>query len=331
VSASSPVRMMSGARPTGGLHIGQYFAAFKPFVDSSLRDDNSFFVISDLHMLTTKFQKSSTDGLAHAVRRLVAEAIGLGIDPAVSTFYLQSQVPNQARIYAIIQSLAPITRLETQVSFGEMARHAPGTRPPTLGLLGYPILESSDVLSIGATHVTVGEANLGHFDLMREIVDELRSSWEIDIRVPEVVIGRANLVGLDGSEKMSKSAGNAIFFGDPPGAVFEKVAAMTIIGEHGVVVPAEYLRALGAPDDYCSEVEADVRVSGTMRESVRAELVERVLDLTDPVRARAAQLLEDPTHIDHLLTLGSARANEIAEVRYRSLASGVGLLQLGRQ
>src|SRR3990167_3256122 len=106
----SPSRLMTGARPTGGLHIGQYFAAFRPFVESELKHD-PFFIVSDLHMLTTKFTVDSTKGLRDAVIGLVAEAIAFGVDPKNTTFYLQSQVSWQSRIYAVIQSLAPIENL----------------------------------------------------------------------------------------------------------------------------------------------------------------------------------------------------------------------------
>jgi tryptophanyl-tRNA synthetase len=129
---------MTGARPTGGLHIGHYFAAFEPFVHSDDLDD-SFFIVSDLHMLTTKFTRDSTRGMRRAIHRLVAEAIGFGIDPSVTTFYLQSQVQWQARIYAILQSLAPVDSLTSQVSFADMSRTSVQIRKPTLGLLGYPV------------------------------------------------------------------------------------------------------------------------------------------------------------------------------------------------
>src|SRR6185503_7980288 len=95
--------------------------------------------------------------------------------------------------------------LERHGSFLEMARHSSHVRPPTLGLLGYPVLESSDVLSIGATHVTVGDNNRSHFEQLASILGELRRGWGLDLDVPEVITGRGNLVGTDGSDKMSKS------------------------------------------------------------------------------------------------------------------------------
>ena len=317
-------RLMSGARPTGGLHIAQYFSAYKPFVDSAIRK-GSFFIVSDLHMLTTKFTLESTRQLSSAVLNLVAEAIGFGIDPRDTTFYLQSQVQWQARIYAIIQSLAPIDRLTSQISFEEMARHAAPVRPPTLGLLGYPVLESSDVISIGATHVTVGENNVGHFHLMTDIVRELAETWGLAFKAPELIVGRRNLVGLDGNEKMSKSLGNAIFFRDSLDIVRSKISGMKLIGADGTLVPVEYLRVLGADDKTCDSVSHTLRNGGPLQPTVVEELIERIWRLIGPVQSKAREFLREPRMLDEMLSGGCAVADELGRSNYEDLVAGLGL------
>jgi tryptophanyl-tRNA synthetase len=319
-------RIMTGARPTGGLHIGQFFAAFRPFVQSSFLN-GSFFVVSDLHMLTTKFTPASTRTLHDAVRQLVAEAIGFGVNPTVTTFYLQSQVQWQARIYAILQSLAPVTRLEQQVSFEEMARHSAHVRPPTLGLLGYPVLESSDVISIGATHVTVGQSNLGHFELMRDLIAELQAGWGLDLAAPQVVVGRSNLIGLDGSDKMSKSAGNAIFFADESDTIADKVRSMALTGDKDVVVPVEYLKTLEAPEDLCHEVEERVQSGASIGDALE-EIADRVVALTAPVRQRAAEVLADGHFVDGLLAAGCEKADTLGRSAYDTLTRAIGIPRL---
>jgi tryptophanyl-tRNA synthetase len=322
-----PQRLLTGARPTGGLHIGQYFAAFKPFVESELLA-GSLFVVSDLHMLTTKFTKEATDGLADAARGLVAEAIGFGVDPETTSLYVQSRVPWQARIYAVLQSLAPIDALLKMPSFEEMSRHSAGGRPPTLGLLGYPVLESSDVISVGASHVTIGENNRAHFELLELVLRELEETWGLEIQRPETLIGRKNLVGLDGSEKMSKSAGNAIFLRDGVDLVREKVRRMAPLGEHGEAVPTEYLRMLGATCDRCDEVREQVERSQVVADDVADEITELVMHVLRPIQLRIAEVTADPGYVDAVLREGTALANELAEPRYTQLATAIGLPRL---
>jgi tryptophanyl-tRNA synthetase len=320
-------RLMTGARPTGGLHVGQYFAAFKPFVERRQEFDEAFFVVSDLHMLTTKFTPASTAGLRSAARRLTAEAIGFGINPATTTFYLQSSVQWQARIYVLLQSLAVMSQLEKHASFTEMALHSSHIRPPTLGLLGYPVLESSDVLSIAATHVTVGENNRSHFEQLAEILEELRRGWDIRVQVPEVITGRANLIGTDGFDKMSKSLNNAIFFADSPDVIARKVLGMAIRSAE-ILVPIAYLEVLGTPPERCSELEAELIETGKMTERVASELTERLLALVQPVDRRARQLLAAGDVIDDLLSSGCAIAADIGAKAYEELADGIGLQRL---
>ncbi len=318
-------RLMTGARPTGGLHIGQYFAAFRPFVDSELPKEESVFIVSDLHMLTTKFTKESTRGLRDAVLGLVAEAIAFGVNPEKTVFYLQSQVPWQARIYAILQSLAPIDNLTAQISFRDMARHT-GGREPSLGLLGYPVLESSDVISVQATHVTVGEYNIGHFKLMQAILAELNEDYGFPFSVPEVITGRRNLVGLDGSGKMSKSAGNAIFFRDDDDTIKEKVQAMRPLGPQGEVVPAEYLEVLGAPREDREEIAAAVNADpGRVPDAVVREIVDRCIAFVAPIRSRAAELDRNPDYIGSLLGRGCRVADALGAESYDLLVKAIRL------
>ncbi len=319
------VRLMTGARPTGGLHVGQYLAAFEPFVRSALRK-GSFFIVSDLHMMTTKCTPEATRSLPAAIRRLVSEAIAFGVDPTETGFYLQSSMPWQARLYVILQCLADRARLERHESFAEMAAASSGIRQPTLGLLGYPILESSDVMAMAATHVTVGVNNHSHFDHLRDILLELESGWGLSLTPPEVVTGRPNLIGLDGDAKMSKSLNNALFLSDEPDVLRDKLERMVAIGPARVPVAAEYLLALGADTSLIEQAKADA-IQDRISPSIRKHLIDLVIAFVEPIRQRAVALQADPTYVREILRRGTEKANEIGEVQYRRIADHIGIMR----
>lgn len=319
-------RLMTGARPTGGLHIGHLLAAFDPFVNSGMID-GSFFVVSDLHMLTTKFTPEATRGLPAAVRRLVSEAIGFGVDPERTRFYLQSSMPWQARTYVLLQSLADRDRLELHGSFEEMAAGSAHIRPPTLGLLGYPILENSDVLTLGATHVAVGDNNHSHFEQLRDILAELRAGWGLDLPTPQVLTSRRNVIGLDGDQKMSKSLKNAIMFSEGPDGVRERIKDMVAVGPSGVAVAAEYLEALGAHPDEVQDAR-ERTADGSFPPELRVKVADLLVELVEPVWRRSTELQRDPGYLDGLLAFGTQEANAIGEARYAEIANALGLLRV---
>jgi tryptophanyl-tRNA synthetase len=319
------IRLMTGARPTGGLHVGQYLAAFEPFVKSALKK-NSFFIVSDLHMMTTKFTPEATRSLPTAICRLVSEAIAFGVDPTETDFYLQSSMPWQARLYVILQCLADRLRLERHESFSEMAAASSAIRAPTLGLLGYPVLESSDVMAMAATHVTVGVNNHSHFDHLREILLELDRGWGLSLNAPEVVTGRANLIGLDGDAKMSKSLNNALLLSDDPDALSGKLKRMVAAGPAGVPVAAEYLTALGADSSLVEQAKADA-LRNLVSPEIREHLTDLVISFVEPIRRRAHDLQANRSYLVEVLRKGTNKANEIGEIQYRKFTDHIGMMR----
>jgi tryptophanyl-tRNA synthetase len=315
-------RFMSGARPTGLLHVGQYFGAFRPAVEFSDRS-GSFFVVSDLHMLTTRFTRQETERLKDHVLNLVATCIAFGISEDATTYYVQSEIPEHAQLYAIISSLIPYQSLLRHQSFEEMARHS--GREASLGLLGYPVLEAADIIGMQASHVAVGEHNLSHLDMCRSIVHQLNEGWGTSLKVPATVTGLRNLVGADGHEKMSKSLNNAIFFRDEADEVRRKIREMAWIGDHGVVVPVEYLRALGVGSDGFLAATARRISAGDRPEEVKDLLLDAMETFLGPKRARIRELLAAPDYLLGLLRAGREKAREAFLKTHRSVVEAIGL------
>jgi tryptophanyl-tRNA synthetase len=223
-AAMTRLRMLTGDRPTGKLHLGHYVGTLKNRINYQQRYE-SFFIIADVHMLTTKHLPEhirETD--AHA-RDLVLDAIAAGIDPEHATFYLQSGIHEIHEIETLFQNLVTVSRLERIPSLKDMARDARIEMP--YGLLGYPVLQAADILCVKAHVVPVGKDNMAHVEVSREIARRFNSLYGEIFPVPECIMGEVStLVGIDGQQKMSKSLNNAIFLSDSPRDVERKVMRM---------------------------------------------------------------------------------------------------------
>ncbi len=217
-------RLLTGDRPTGPLHLGHYVGTLKNRV-AYQHDYESYFVIADLHMLTTKHRPEDLRVADSHVRHLVLDALAAGIDPQAVTFYLQSAIPEIHEMYTLLQNLVSVARLERLPSLKEMARAAHIEMP--YGLLGYPVLQTADILGVKAHLVPVGKDNSAHVEVAREIARRFNHLYGQTFPLPEYLAGDVpTLVGTDGRHKMSKSRGNAIFLSDTPAEVERKVMAM---------------------------------------------------------------------------------------------------------
>ena len=233
--------MITGGRPTGRLHLGHYVGAFKTFVNMQ-NDYTNYFIISDMHMLTTKNKKEDIDSIFNKAVNFVIDAIGMGVDPEKTTFYLQSQIPSLSNIYGIFQNYININRINKVSSLKEMSKHS-CKEEMSLGLIGYPVLEAADVFSIGADVVPVGKDNIDHIKITQEIITTLNNEFSMHYKIPEYITTENNyLIGLDGSNKMSKSLDNAIYVRDSIDEVHEKIRKIPWNENNNINVVREYLK-----------------------------------------------------------------------------------------
>ncbi len=217
-------RMLTGDRPTGKLHLGHYVGTIKNRLKYQ-HEYESFFIIADLHMLTTKNSPQDISETDANARDLVLDAISAGIEPEKVTFYLQSAVHEIHEMYTLFQNLVTVTRLERIPSLKEMARGAHIEMP--YGLLGYPVLQAADILCVKGNLVPVGKDNIAHVEISREIARRFNSMYGDVFPVPDGLLGEVpTLVGTDGQTKMSKSLSNAIYLSDSRRDVEKKVSAM---------------------------------------------------------------------------------------------------------
>ncbi len=218
-------RILTGDRPTGKLHLGHYVGSLANRVRLQ-NEYECFFIIADLHTLTTQPQKENVESIAENAREMVFDYLACGVDPARSTIYLQSAVVETYELNLLFEMLVTVPRLQRIPSLKEMAQNAHLSEMP-FGLLGYPVLQSADILVPRAHLVPVGKDNEAHVELTREIARRFNYLYGEVFPIPDVLVGDVpTLVGTDGSAKMSKSLGNAILLSDDAKTVEKKVAGM---------------------------------------------------------------------------------------------------------
>jgi tryptophanyl-tRNA synthetase len=218
-------RLLTGDRPTGRLHLGHYVGSLANRVRLQHQYD-SFFIIADLHTLTTKPEREYIKEVPTFIRETVLDYLAVGIDPNVSTIFVQSAVPETYQLNLLFEMLVTVPRLERMPTLKDMARDANMDSMP-FGLLGYPVLQAVDILLPRAQAVPVGRDNQSHVELAREMARRFNNLYGDVFPEPEPIIGDVPLlVGTDGQNKMSKSLNNAIYLSDDAETVKQKVMNM---------------------------------------------------------------------------------------------------------
>ncbi len=218
-------RILTGDRPTGPLHLGHYVGTLKNRV--KLQDDyDCFFIMADLHTLTTDFSKEKTSTIKDRVRGLVLDYLSVGIDPTKSVIYQQSRVPQVTYLESLFTNLITVSRAQRVPTLKEVIRDL-HLQQPSLGLLNYPALMAADILMVRSHLVPVGKDQESHVEVTREIADTFNKNYGEVFPIPKALIGEGGtLVGTDGQAKMSKSIGNCIYLSDDEDTVNKKVKGM---------------------------------------------------------------------------------------------------------
>jgi len=218
-------RILTGDRPTGKLHLGHYVGSLVNRV--KLQDEyECFFIIADLHTLTTSPTKEKISHIKQNIREMVLDYLAVGIDPNKSVIYQQSLVPEVAYLALIFSMLISVPRCQRVPTLKEVM-HDLHIAQPSLGLLSYPVLQAADILMVKAELVPVGKDQESHIEVCREIARKFNQMYGKVFPEPKALIGEVpTLPGIDGKAKMSKSLGNCIYLSDDPQTVKEKVMAM---------------------------------------------------------------------------------------------------------
>ncbi len=329
-------RILTGDRPTGKLHLGHFVGSIRNRV--ALQDEyDCYFLIADLHTLTTKPQKEAILEMRSHIKDAVLDWLSCGVDPEKSTIYLQSAIPEIYEMNLIFEMLISLNRLIGLPSLKEMARNAHiAEESIPLGLIGYPVLQSADILMPKAHVVPVGKDNEAHIELARDIARRFNNYYGEVFPEPEVLLSETpTLIGIDGKGKMSKSAGNAILLSDTPKEVEKKVRGMfTDPNRVHANVPGKvegnplfmFHEEFNPNKDEIEDFKKRYRAGTVGDVEIKARLVEELNRFLDPIRERRKHFEGEKGTVEKIIYDGTLKMREVAKETAKEMRSAMGLM-----
>jgi tryptophanyl-tRNA synthetase len=335
---SSRKRLLTGDRPTGRLHLGHYVGSIANRV--RLQDEyECYFIIADLHMLTTRPQKEAIDELRVNVREMVLDYLAVGIDPAKSTIYLQSAIHAIYEMNLFFEMLVTLPRLTRLPSIKDMARAAKFDEEAIpFGLIGYPVLQAADILMPRAHIVPVGKDNESHVEITREIARRFNFLYGEVFPEPETMIGEIpTLPGTDGKGKMSKSLANAIFLSDDAKTVEKKIrTAYTDPNRIRADIPGNvegnpvfsYHDAFNRNRSEVEDLKQRYREGSVSDVEVKEKCIAAVNTFLEPIRERRVHLDREKGLIEQIIYEGTLKTSALADETLAMMKKAMGLAGL---
>ncbi len=322
-------RVFSGIQPSGELHIGNYLGAVQRWV--ALQEQHEcFFCIVDYHAITQDYDVAALES------RTLDMAVGLlaaGIDPERAVLFVQSHVQEHTELSWVFTSVTPIGELERMTQFKEKSQRQESV---LAGLLNYPVLQAADVLLYKADTVPVGEDQVQHVELMREIARKWNARYgDGFFPEPQALVGEAKrIMGLDGEAKMSKSLGNTIGLLDEPEEIWQRLRpaktdpARVTKKDPGnpEICNIYHLHQYFSPSKTVEEVAHKCRTAGWGCLDCKRVLADNMAKAFQPIRERAAQLKKRPEQVREVLAAGAAKAREVAQETMRGVRERMGFL-----
>lgn len=327
--------VVSGIRPTGFLHLGNYFGAVRNFV--RMQDDfNCYFFIADIHSLTTH---PTPENLQSGVKQVLAEYLACGIDPEKATIFIQSDVPEVTELYTFLNMNAYLGELERTTSFKDKARQQPDN--VNAGLLTYPVLMAADIIIHKANFVPVGKDQEQNLEMARKFAKRFNRMYGRKIfptPKPYTFDGKdmIKVPGLDGSGKMGKSEGNAINLYEDPKTIRKKV--MRAVTDSG---PTEMnqqkpeaiqnlftLMSIVSTPDTVEHFDHLYNNREIRYGDMKKQLAEDIISYTAPIRDRIIAILEDDSYLAKVARTGAEKARESASQTLREVKEVIGFKRL---
>ena len=326
-------KVVSGIRSTGNLHLGNYFGAMKNFLKMQ-HEYECYFFIADYHSLTTH---PTPDNFHNTVKQVLVEYLACGLDPEVSTIYIQSDLPETAELYLLLNMNAYVGELERCTSFKEKIRKQPDNI--NAGLLTYPTLMAADILIHRASKVPVGKDQEQHLEMARQFANRFNRLYQSELfPEPYAFNFGTNLVkipGLDGSGKMGKSEGesNAIFLADTPEAIRKKVMrAVTDSGpsrenqeKPDVIQNLFDLMKVVSSAETISHFEEQYNTMKIRYGDLKKQLAEDMVAFTKPLREKIIAIGKDEPYLSKVARQGAEKAKVSARFTLEEARKAIGI------
>ena len=312
-----PQRVLSGMRPTGRLHLGHYHGVLKNWIKLQ-HEYESYFFVADWHALTTHYDEPRV--IEENVWEMVIDWLAAGVDPSQAILFIQSQVPEHAELNLLLSMITPLGWLERVPTYKEQQEKLKDRDLATHGFLGYPVLQSADILIYQASFVPVGDDQVPHVELTREIVRRFNQIYRPIFPEPEVLLTETQrLPGLDG-RKMSKSYNNAVFLSDPPKQIDKKLSRMITdparVRRHDPgdpeKCPAFKLHKIYSTPQEIAEVSQGCRTAKIGCLDCKKVMIKHVITQLEPFQEKRADYERRPSYVEDVLTEGNRSAKKVA-------------------
>jgi tryptophanyl-tRNA synthetase len=308
--------ILSGMRPSGKLHLGNYYGALSNWL-ALQKDSSCYYMVADWHALTSEY--ADTSGIEASVWDMVIDWLACGLDPKKAVIFRQSWVKQHSELHLILSMMTPLSWLERVPTYKEQQQEMTSKDLSTYGFLGYPLLQSADILVYKATHVPVGEDQLPHLELTREVARRFNHLYKAGLPEPQALLTKSpKIMGLDG-RKMSKSYNNAIYLSDSKEEANKKIKTMFTdpkkihLGDKGNPEPCVVFNTHKLYTPEVAEINTGCR-SGTLGcAACKNRLSETLNAALDPIRDKRATLASKMSEVKEIVTEGSQAAQKVAQ------------------
>jgi tryptophanyl-tRNA synthetase len=317
-------------RPTGRLHLGHYWGVLVNYLELQ-NQANCFFMVADLHALTTG--ELAKVEVGKNTRELLLDWLSVGVDPDKATLFVQSAVPEHCELTVLLSMFTSVGWLERNPTYKEQKQELGEKNTGSLGFLSYPVLQTVDVCLYKATHVPVGEDQKPHLEMGRELIRRFNATYKKNV-FPEFVpllTPTAKLPGLDG-RKMSKSYGNTVELADTPEVIQKKVSRMLTDTKrprredpgHPENCPVFTYHQLFTSKERVTQIEAECRAATLSCFDDKKALADQIIAWSEPIRKKRAELEKEPAYIDEIIKKGNQKARNIASQTIKEVLDVMG-------
>jgi tryptophanyl-tRNA synthetase len=324
-------------RPTGLLHLGHYVGALESWLKLQ-REFECYFLIADYQAFADHGR--DTQLIRQSVWDVTLDWLAVGLDPNISAFVIQSYVPEHAELTMYLSMLTPLGDLQRNPTLKvEMAQLESARKPLTVGFFNYPVSQVADILLPKANLVPVGEDQLPHVELTREVAKRFNQTYQPVFPEPEALTGRvARLIGTDGQAKMGKTSDNAIYLSDDTETIRAKVRRMItdITGQHPRLQSTDpgvaafnpvftYLDAFDRDTEAVADLKTQYQIGKVSDKEIKARLIHVLDAFLDPIRDRRAYYAGRPDEVRDILISGSYRERAIAKATLQEVKVSMGM------